>query len=147
MEEDNLAVDNSEMQTRNVVYLITCTKCGQNYVSQTSRQLADRFNEEREEVRANVSGSKLARHYNSNGHNEHNMRIHILDEMDQATEYERKTQETKRIYQFNTYYNGLNMSRGLGGAEYEMHMKAISIQPQIQSPGQASASRRRQVNN
>lgn len=52
-----------------VVYAIVCTKCGDLYIGETERRLADRFREHlRLAVKQETSKSTVAQHYNLPGH-------------------------------------------------------------------------------
>ena len=52
-----------------LVYCIICKRCGDLYVGETGRRLADRFTEHRRDVISNKTEKEVASHFNSPGHN------------------------------------------------------------------------------
>lgn len=54
-------------KTTNIIYLVTCTKCHQQYVGETSRSLADRLTDHRSCIRLNKT-TPLALHFNKHNH-------------------------------------------------------------------------------
>lgn len=55
-------------KTNNVVYLVTCKRCQQQYVGQTSRPLADRVNDHLSYIRNAKLNKPTGFHFSSNGH-------------------------------------------------------------------------------
>ena len=61
--------------TTNVVYCITCLKCGLLYIGSTVRRLGDRFAEHLRHTRQGNQHYPVSKHFNSNGHNFSDMSI------------------------------------------------------------------------
>ena len=55
-------------QSAELIYCIICRKCGELYVGETGRMLAERFREHRQDVIQNREGKEVASHFNSEGH-------------------------------------------------------------------------------
>ena len=62
------AKTNVSCQSSNLVYCITCKRCGIQYVGQTKRRLMDRFQDHFYKIGRNVPNSDIGAHFNSNGH-------------------------------------------------------------------------------
>ena len=55
--------------TENIIYLITCRKCGIQYVGETGQSLRKRLNNHRNRLKK-LSCQYLYQHFNSDGHTE-----------------------------------------------------------------------------
>ena len=55
--------------TENVIYLISCKRCGVQYVGETGQKLRNRFNNHRNQLRQ-LSNLYLYQHFTSDGHSE-----------------------------------------------------------------------------
>ena len=106
-----LPIDNINQwncKTENVVYLITCRKCGLQYVGETKRKLCDRFREHRNSVLKNGK-QRIYEHFNSPNHLVTDMEIEILQQFKSTQNKERLDAEAFWIKQFNTLFPfGLN---------------------------------------
>ena len=58
-----------------VVYCITCIKCGDLYIGQTKRRLADRFVEHLGDIRNARLNKSVARHFNQPDHSIHDVSV------------------------------------------------------------------------
>ncbi|MCP3683732.1 MAG: GIY-YIG nuclease family protein, partial [bacterium] len=67
--------------TANLVYIITCIVCGMQYVGQTRQKLRDRFRKHRLDVLNKHKDTCLVRHFNSNGHSIHDMKVCIIQQL------------------------------------------------------------------
>jgi hypothetical protein len=56
--------DHFTCTSKNVVYIIICSRCNVLYVGETMRRLADRFTEHLRSIRCNFEGFPVARHFN-----------------------------------------------------------------------------------
>ena len=72
-------------KTKFVVYLITCKKCGVQYVGQTRQELHTRLNGHRHSVMKNSLNTFLCKHFNSEGHSFEDLSIQIIDVVDSAS--------------------------------------------------------------
>ena len=67
-----------DCRTSNIIYLITCLKCGQQYVGKSKRQFRERLGENLRFVR-NKSAEPTGKHFNQAGHNIHDMSFEIIE--------------------------------------------------------------------
>ena len=71
---------NVSCQSSNVVYCMSCKKCGIQYVGQTKRRIMDRFQDHFYKISRNIQGSDIAQHFNSTDHQGlADVEIHIVD--------------------------------------------------------------------
>ena len=105
--------------TENVVYLISCRKCGVQYVGETSQKLRSRFNNHRSRLRS-LSNLYLYNHFSSDGHNEDDMCIMPIEKIDDTgsrsgSTSKRLEREDYWCRELCTYPYGLNDNvRGVG---------------------------------
>ena len=66
--------------SENVIYLITCRKCGIQYVGETGQKLRSRVNNHRNRLRQ-LSILYLYQHFNSDGHSEEDISIMPIEEV------------------------------------------------------------------
>ena len=108
-------------KSKYVIYLITCIKCGFQYVGQTTQELHCRLNGHRSAVNNKNKNTYLYEHFRSDGHTFHDVRIQIIDHVkfQDVSELEAKKQldikEDFYIKTVNTLYPlGLN-DKVIGG--------------------------------
>ena len=65
---------------KNVIYLISCKKCGIQYVGETSQALRSRFNNHRNRLKG-LCGLYPYQHFNSNGHTLEDITIMPIEEV------------------------------------------------------------------
>ena len=71
---------NISCQSNNLIYSITCKKCGKQYVGQTGRRLMDRFQGHFGHIARNENSSLVSGHFNNTGHDGiQDVTIHVLD--------------------------------------------------------------------
>ena len=73
----NLSMD---FTSDNVVYLLTCKKCGIQYVRKTSQKLRSRFNNHRNRLKK-LTNLYLYHHFSSDGHSVDDMSIFPIEEL------------------------------------------------------------------
>ena len=105
----NSSVDCS---SKNVIYLLGCNKCPQQYIGETERMLRDRFTEHKGYVNTNNISKSTGAHFNSKGHSVSDMRITIIEKIFSQEHQIRKEREKLYIQKFNTRYRGLNRMNG-----------------------------------
>ncbi len=54
--------------TKGIIYCVTCLRCGDLYIGETGRMLADRFREHLADIRNAKVGKEFASHFNQAGH-------------------------------------------------------------------------------
>ena len=67
--------------TENIIYLITCRKCGIQYVGETGQSLRKRLNNHRNRLKK-LSCQYLYQHFNSDGHTEDDINIVPIEEVE-----------------------------------------------------------------
>ena len=92
----------------NVIYLITCQKCEVQYVGETDRKLKERFSEHQGYVRNKVLTKTTGEHFNLPGHKLSDMKIKIIEQIQNKDPHFRKQREHMFINKFNTKLRGLN---------------------------------------
>ena len=107
--EVNSSVDCS---TRNVVYLLGCSKCPMQYIGETERMLKDRFSEHKGYVNTKNQSKTTGMHFNQKGHSVSNMQITIIEKVYNQDPLFRKQRKKMFIQKFNTKYKGLNKING-----------------------------------
>ena len=99
----------SKCTERDVIYGLTCTKCGKVvYVGETGRQLKDRVDEHLRDIRLNRD-KPVATHFNSNNHSIHNVQVSVLEKVHGQSKSLRLIRENDWINRLNTKFpSGLN---------------------------------------
>ena len=73
-------------KARNLIYLITCTKCSVQYVGMTTQQINTRFNQHRYNILKQSLNTILVKHFNSEDHHYGNLSIQIIDYVEDPSE-------------------------------------------------------------
>ena len=74
------AKHNVTCESSNLIYCITCTQCGIQYVGQTKNRLMDRFQAHFYSISAKKTNTEIGKHFNSVNHQGlQNVEIHIVD--------------------------------------------------------------------
>ena len=95
-----------DCQTTNLVYIIDCKKCGEQYIGQTKNTLEKRFKQHLGYVANNTQAT--GQHFNLPTHNSSHMTISVLEKVHQKTRHHREQRESHWIEKFNTKYKGMN---------------------------------------
>ena len=95
-------------QTKNLIYLIGCQKCKEQYVGETSRSLQERFSEHLGYVKNKHLNKVTGEHFNAKGHTHSDMKISIIEKLHNNSDQYRKQREKLFITKFNTKYKGMN---------------------------------------
>ena len=98
-------------QTKNLVYLVHCTKCNDQYIGETKKTLEDRFNQHLGYVDHRDFRQATGRHFNLPGHQKSHMSITVLESINTDDQAYRKRRESEYIQQFNLKYKGMNRRR------------------------------------
>ena len=59
---------NVSCQSSNLIYCLTCKRCGSQYVGQTKRRLMDRFQDHFYKIGRKIMDSDIGKHFNTKGH-------------------------------------------------------------------------------
>ena len=73
-------------KSKNVIYLISCTKCCIQYVGMTTQQLNTRFNQHKRNILHNNLNTMLVKHFNSKDHHCRHLSIQIIDYVNDNTD-------------------------------------------------------------
>ena len=110
----NVTVQLSRSHTcndKNIVYIIECKKCKQEYIGETKNTLRERMLEHLGYVRREEIDKATGHHFNLPGHNMSDMSISVLERITSYDPQYRKTRESYRIEQFDLLRNGINRKR------------------------------------
>ena len=95
-----------DCKTTNIVYIVGCKKCNNQYIGQTYKSLEDRFKQHLGYVVNNTQAT--GQHFNSPGHNSSHMTISVLEKVHQISKLHREQRESHWIERFNLKYKGMN---------------------------------------
>ena len=71
---------NVSCQSSNLIYCITCKRCGIQYVGQTKRRVMDRFQDHFYKITKALMDTDIGKHFNTNKHGGlDDVQIHIVD--------------------------------------------------------------------
>ena len=107
--EINSSVDCS---SKNVIYLLGCKKCPQQYIGESERSLKERFSEHKGYVNNKTYTKATGLHFNQKGHSVSDMEVTILEKVYNTDLRFRKQREKMFIQKFKTKYKGLNRMNG-----------------------------------
>ena len=102
--------------TKNIIYCITCNKCGDQYVGETEKEAGVRFSQHRGYVNNYVNhvreGKRIeptGEHFNKPGHSGvSDMKFQIIEKLFSNNRVMRKTRESMYIKEFHSEHNGIN---------------------------------------
>ena len=102
-------IDSSvDCDTKNVIYLIECSKCTQQYVGQTGRSFKERIREHLGYIRNFKTSEPTGSHFNLPGHNISMLKASIIEQCKFDSKMYRETREEFFIQKFQTKFKGLN---------------------------------------
>ena len=97
----------------NLIYCITCKRCGIQYVGQTKRELKERFSEHFLKITRNDPDSEIARHFNTNYHvGLDDISIYVID-LVYASPHILKAKYLRDLLEFNWIRLHTNAPMGL----------------------------------
>ena len=94
--------------SKNVIYLITCKHCNEQYVGETFRTANDRFLNHRGYVNNNKDKKATGHHFNLPGHSISDMKFQIIEKVHNKDPFFRKEREKMYINKLNTKLKGIN---------------------------------------
>ena len=94
--------------TKNIIYLISCQHCSQQYVGETFRTANDRFGNHRGYVNRKEIKKATGHHFNLPGHSISDMKFQIIEQIHNKDPFFRKEREKMYIKKFNSKHRGLN---------------------------------------
>ena len=102
-----------DCQTQNLVYLVHCKKCNDQYVGETKNTLKKRFTQHLGYVDSRDFRQATGRHFNLPGHQKSHMSITVLEKIYTDDTAYRKRRESHYIEELNLKYRGMNRRRWL----------------------------------
>jgi hypothetical protein len=101
-----------DCQSRNILYLIECEKCRQQYLGETDRSLQERFSDHKGYVNNHKLTQATGHHFNLPGHSVSDMRVMAIVKIYERGAAYRKEMEKEFIGKFNSFRRGINRSAG-----------------------------------
>ena len=90
-------------KSSNIVYLITCRRCGQQYVGKTGQPLHRRINSHHSDIKqSRTEESPVAEYFNSEGHTLADMTVVAIDQLYSHDSCLRKIRESRWIRTLGT---------------------------------------------
>ena len=99
---------NVSCRDSNVVYLINCNRCGEQYIGETEKTLHTRFSQHQSYVKNRNISKATGNHFNQRGHSLADMKVTVLEKIYNQDPNYRKERESMWIRKFNTKYKGIN---------------------------------------
>ena len=101
-------IGNLTCNTRNIIYVITCAKCGLQYVGETGRSARDRLTDHRSTITTHKQ-TAIGLHFNTNQHKISDVIFTPVEALGTSSTEKRKKSEKDWIKKLDTYFpNGLN---------------------------------------
>ena len=97
-------------ESKGIVYYIQCKNCLEEYIGQTGRSLAKRFEEHRGYIN-NKTNDPTGIHFNLPGHQISDMQITVLENVFSQSRAVREERESMHIREFETEYRGMNKKK------------------------------------
>ena len=101
-----------DCSSSNIIYLLGCKKCPQQYIGESERKLRERFLEHKGYANNKNTSKSTGAHFNLKGHSSSDMEITIVEKIFSQDPQFRKQREKMFIQKFNTRYRGLNKLNG-----------------------------------
>ena len=92
----------------NVIYLVECTKCKEQYVGQTGRPFKNRMSEHVGYIKNQKVAEPTGFHFNKPGHNLSMFSCTIIEQCDFDSRAFRENREEEYIKLFQTKFKGMN---------------------------------------
>ena len=134
--------------SENAVYLITCKKCGIQYVGETSQKLRSRLNNQRNRLKK-LNNLYLYHHFSSDGHSVDDISIMPIEELTSTDRASAASQRLERedywCRELCTYYSyGLNDNvRGVGNISKQHGLVVYTLFNRRQRKFRKRSSRKR----
>ena len=102
---------NHTCEDKNIIYIIDCKKCKQQYIGETHKTLRERMLEHLGYVRRKELYQATGFHFNLPGHSMSDMSFSVLERINTYDSNYRKKRESHWIEQFNLLRKGINRKR------------------------------------
>ena len=100
-----------DCKTSNVIYIITCTKCYQQYIGKTERTLDERVREHVGYIQNKQLHQPTGQHFNLPGHQLHHLQVSVMEKVFDKGRKLIETRESLYIRDFQTARLGMNKKR------------------------------------
>ena len=97
--------------TKNVIYCLSCDKCGQQYIGQTARELKDRIKDHLGYIRNRKLNEATGEHFNLDGHFIYDMKVKVIEKLHKTDRATREIRESMYIQDFHSELAGINKSK------------------------------------
>ena len=94
--------------TSNVIYVISCDKCNEQYIGQTGRPIKQRIKEHLRYVKNNSLSEPTGLHFNLPGHDFSMLKFTVLERCTFDSRMFREEREENFIKLFHTKFKGMN---------------------------------------
>ena len=110
-EQSSEVDDGRSQRLTDVVYMIQCKKCGQQYVEETGQALHCRMNNHRADIiHKKIEDKSVAAHFSTQRHSVEDMEVMVIDRLWKDDPVLRKNRESKWIRTLDTSYpKGMNL--------------------------------------
>ena len=95
-------------KSRNIIYLLTCKHCGDQYVGETDREANKRLIDHRGYVNRNDESKATGFHFNLPGHSVSDIQFQIIEKVFNNNPWYRKEREKMYINKFCSKLKGIN---------------------------------------
>lgn len=89
-------------QACNLVYIIECNRCGNQYVGETGNALHVRLNGHRSDIKAKIVEKPVAQHFNQPGHSMNDLTIMCIEKIRKDDPHLRRRRESYWIHTLET---------------------------------------------
>ena len=104
----------ADCTTTNIVYCLSCGKCGEQYIGTSKKALKERFKEHKGYVTnfVNHPDKVTGAHFNLPGHSVSDMKITVVEKVFNPDPMIREQREKYYINKFQAKYKGMNRKNG-----------------------------------
>ena len=100
-----------DCNTTNIVYIIECKKCGDQYIGQTFKSLRGQILNHLGYARRKEVNKATGNHFNLPGHKFSEMTISVLEKVKEVDTSYRECRESHHIELFNLKFKGINRKK------------------------------------
>ena len=102
---------NITCSSKNLIYCLTCDKCGKQYIGQTERELKERIQEHLGYIRNSKLNQATGEHFNLDGHFIFDMKVTVIEKLHKTDRATREIRESMYIKDFHSELSGINKSK------------------------------------
>ena len=102
---------NITCSSKNLIYCLTCDKCGEQYIGETERELKERIQEHLGYIRNSKLNQATGEHFNLDGHFIFDMKVTVIEKLHKTDRATREIRESMYIRDFHSELSGINKSK------------------------------------